>query len=87
MKAKYFIPLLGALQTACGLALLTNRFVPLALIVLFPINLNIFFFHAVLEPTGLIMGILVLVLNIFLMYAYREHYLHFKNAEAKHSHH
>ena len=85
-NTKYFIPLLGTFQTLCGLSLLINRFVPLSLIVLFPINLNIFLFHLVLAPEGMVTGIVVLAINIFLMYAYRDQYLHLKNPKATHMH-
>lgn len=87
MASKYFIPLLGTFQTLCGLSLLTNRFVPMALVVLFPINLNILLFHLVLEPKGLGMGLVVLLINIFLLYAYRNQFLHLKEPESKHAHH
>jgi putative oxidoreductase len=87
VKSRYFIPLLGTFQTLCGISLLTNRFVPLALVILFPINLNILLFHLVLAPDGMITGVVTLGLNIFLMYAYRNQYMHFQQPEAKHSHH
>lgn len=87
MASKYFIPLLGTFQTLCGLSLLVNRFVPMALVILFPINLNILLFHLVLEPKGLGMGIAVLAMNIFLLYGYRNQFLHLKEPESKHAHH
>lgn len=39
-------------ELVCGLALLSGRFVPLALMVLAPIVVNIAFYHASLDPTG-----------------------------------
>ncbi len=86
VSTKYFMPLLGTFQTLCGLSLLINRFVPLALIMLIPINLNIFLFHLFLAPEGMVTGIVVLAINIFLMYAYRDQYLHLKNPKANHLH-
>lgn len=47
--------------------LLLNRFTPLALVVLFPISLNIFLFGLFLNPSGLPIGIFVLAANVFLM--------------------
>ncbi len=84
MKSVYFIPLLGFFQTACGLSLLTNRFVPLALLILFAINLNILFFHLFLAPEGVIMAVVLMALNLFLLYGYRTHFLHFTKAKASH---
>lgn len=86
VNAKYFIPMLGVFQTICGLSLLLNRFVPLALIMLIPITLNILLFHIYLAPEGMMMGVLVFLINIFLMYAYRNQYMHFKNSELDHAH-
>lgn len=50
------------LQIVGGLLLLSNRFVPLALVVLGPVIANIFLFHAFMAPSGLPMAIIVLVL-------------------------
>lgn len=70
----YLMPLIKITELVCGIALLINRFVPLALVILFPIIINIVLFHAFLEPSGLPMAIVILVLELFLAYAYREHY-------------
>lgn len=46
----YMFPFIKVTEIACGLALLSGFFSPLALIVLAPITLNIFMFHLVLTP-------------------------------------
>jgi uncharacterized membrane protein YphA (DoxX/SURF4 family) len=86
-KAPYFIPMLGVFQTLSGLCLLINKFVPVALIILFPITLNILLYHIFLDMKGMMMGILPIAMNIFLLYAYRNNYMHFSEPEGKHSHH
>ena len=63
----YFFPLLKGTEVLVGLALLSGKFVPLALIVLAPISIDIFFVHAVIDPAGLPMGILVLALHLVLI--------------------
>ena len=67
----YFFPLLKGTEAAAGLLLLTNRFVPLALAVLAPIVINIVAFHAALAPSGAGVAGVVLVLQLFLAWAYR----------------
>jgi hypothetical protein len=67
----YFFPLLAATETLAGLALLTRRFVPLALIVLAPIIVNIVAFHVFVEPAGLLVAVLVVGLEVFLAWSYR----------------
>jgi putative oxidoreductase len=61
----YFKPLLKATEVVCGLFLLSGFFVPLALVVLAPIVLNIFFVHLFLAPQGLPIAI---VMGVFLAY-------------------
>lgn len=62
-------------ELVVGLALLTNRFVPLALVAALPVALNIFIavfnIHKLRAYT---MGTGALLMNVFLMAAYFEHY-------------
>ncbi len=68
----YFFTLLKATELVCGLLLVTGRFVPLALVILSPIIVNIFFVHLLLERTGLPVAIFLVLANIFLAYYYRD---------------
>lgn len=62
----------GLLQIICGLLLLVGRFVPLALACLAPIIVNILLFHLLLVGgEGLAPGLLVALLELFLIWAYR----------------
>ncbi|MGV3621406.1 MAG: DoxX family membrane protein [Archangium sp.] len=70
--AGYFMPLLKGTELICGLLLLSNRFVPLALVVLAPIVVNIVAVHAFLMPEGLPMAIVVAILHGALGFAYRQ---------------
>ena len=67
MGAAYFLPLLAGTQAIAGALLLLNRFVPLALIVLAPVIVNIVAFHLFLEPSGLVIAIVVAALEIYLL--------------------
>ena len=68
MAAGYFFPLLKLTETVCGLLLLINMYVPLALVVLAPIVLNIFLVHAVLAPSGLPLAIVCGALTAYLAF-------------------
>jgi putative oxidoreductase len=57
----YWVVIFGV-QVIGGLLLLVNRFVPLALVLLGPVIVNIFFFHALMAPAGLPLAIVVVVL-------------------------
>jgi putative oxidoreductase len=70
----YFFPFLKAVETISGFFLLINKYTTLFLLIIFPVTLNIFLFHAILAPEGLPMGGALLVINLFLGYAYRKYY-------------
>ena len=72
--AVYLMPLVKALEFICGVLLVIGRYVALALIVIFPITINIFLFHAFLAPEMMYMQVFLLLANIFLLYAYRNKY-------------
>ena len=58
-------------ELGAGIALLGNRFVPLALTLLAPVEIGILAFHAAFDPGGLpVIGVLV-ALTIYLAWSYR----------------
>jgi hypothetical protein len=59
------------IEIAAGLALLGNRFVPLALTLLAPIEIGILIFHVVLEPSGLPLIVILIALTVYLAWSYR----------------
>lgn len=69
----YFFPFLKALEVLLGIALMAGAFVPLVLIILMPISLNILLFHVFLTDNA-VMSILILVLHLYLAWAYRDYY-------------
>lgn len=66
--SKYFFYLLKGTEIACGLALISGFFVPLALVVLAPIVLNIFCVHFFLAPEGLIQAVIIGVVEVYLAF-------------------
>lgn len=62
LMASHFTVVISGIQVAGGLLLLLNRYVPLALVLLGPVIVNIFFFHALMAPAGLPLAIVVIVL-------------------------
>ena len=70
----YFYPMIKSIQIAGGISLLINRYAPFAAVVLFPISLNVFLYHTILVPSGWYMGVILIVTNLFLGYAYRKYY-------------
>jgi uncharacterized membrane protein YphA (DoxX/SURF4 family) len=70
----YLLTLIKVTELVCGIAFVVGRFVPLAIVIIFPISLNIFLYHAYVGHEGLPVAVFVLAANLFLAYAYRKHY-------------
>lgn len=58
----HYYVVIFALQVIGAVLLLVNRYVPLALVLLGPVIVNIFFFHLLMAPAGLPLAITVVVL-------------------------
>lgn len=71
MMSSHIMQVVGATQLIVGILFLVNRFVPLALALLAPILVGIITFHAALEPKGIVMGIVVAIMELYLAWAYR----------------
>ena len=75
MKAlfvSHYYYVVAILQIAGGAICLLGRFVPLGLTLLCPVIVNILLFHIFLEPSGLPLAVVVSVLALFLLWAYRQ---------------
>jgi hypothetical protein len=70
VAGKIFL-IIKPIEIAAGLALLGNRFVPLALTVLAPIEVAILAFHGVFEPSGLLVVAVLIALTVYLAWSYR----------------
>ncbi len=70
MKAGYMSVVSGT-EVLVAIMLLTNRFVPLALAFLAPIVVGILTFHVAMAPATIGPGIAVLVMELYLAWAYR----------------
>ena len=66
-----FMTLVKVIEIGAGLALLSNRFVPLAATLLAPIIVGIVGFHLLLVPAGLPIAIGVLALELVIAWGYR----------------
>ncbi len=70
MANPVFFPFMKVIELLGGLLLVANVAVPLALVVLAPITVNIVLYHGVLDPAGLAPALVMLILHLFLGYAY-----------------
>ena len=60
------------MQLAGGLFLLIGRFVPLGLTILAAVIFNILVFHTLMAPEGFAPALVVTVLELFLLWRYRD---------------
>ncbi len=67
----YFMIVVKLVEVLAGLMILTGRFLPLGLILLAPVSVHILLFHVFLDPKSLPMAIFIIVLQLFLAWAYR----------------
>jgi uncharacterized membrane protein YphA (DoxX/SURF4 family) len=62
------------LEVVCGLFLLLNRFIPLALSLLSPIIVNILLLHLFLDHSLLLLAILLTIAYVYLLFYFRENF-------------
>jgi uncharacterized membrane protein YphA (DoxX/SURF4 family) len=74
MKSGYLFPLIKGTEVTVGALLLANRLVPLALVLIAPVIVNIFAFHAFLAPSGLVLASVLVALELGLAWTHRSAY-------------
>lgn len=72
--SKYILPVTKIFELLCGLMFVSGRFVALAVVLIFPIALNILLINAVHMPSGLPIAIPLFLGILFLAYTEREKY-------------
>lgn len=70
----YILPVAKIFELLCGLAFVSGRFVALAVVLIFPIALNILFINIIHTPSGLPIAIPLFAAILFLVFANREKY-------------
>jgi uncharacterized membrane protein YphA (DoxX/SURF4 family) len=68
----YLMFLVKAIEVLVGLALLSGFYVRLATVVIAPITINIFLFHAFLAPEGLAAPVVLLIANVLIAYSQKD---------------
>jgi putative oxidoreductase len=73
-EAGYFYPIISGVTILTALALLSNRFLPLFLIIKFPLTLNGILFHIRMDPAMTPVAAMVGLMHFYLIYINRERY-------------
>jgi putative oxidoreductase len=74
LALSHYFWVVAALQVTGGALLLVNRFVPLGLVLLGPVIVNIILYHVFLNPSGIVMAIVVAILWGIVFYGYRQYF-------------
>ncbi len=70
----HYLFVVSALQVAGGVLLLVNRYVPLGLTLLGPVIVNIFLYHLLMDPKGLPLAIVVVILWSIVALRHRQYF-------------
>ncbi|WP_227995178.1 hypothetical protein [Oceanobacillus sp. CFH 90083] len=71
----YLLIIEKSLEIICGVLLIINRFVPLALALLLPIIVNIFLLHLFLDRSLLLLAVILVVMQSYLLFCYRRNFI------------
>ena len=72
--ASHYAQVIGAMQMLSGLMLLSGKFVPLGLTILAAILFNIWAFHLLMEPAGIVPGAIATLLWAVVFWSYRQRF-------------
>ena len=73
-SAKVIPYLVGIVEIAAGLSLLLNKYASLMMLILMSVSVNAVLFHATLDPGNIVPALVLLVLNIAMLYGYKNNY-------------
>ena len=76
MEFKWLMPLIAVVEIVSGLLFISNKFRPLAAIMIFPVMVGILLTHIVNIPSGFVMAIILFAINVWVIFDNRDKYLH-----------
>ncbi len=71
LVASHYVVPIFLVQLACGILFLINRYVPLALTLIGPVIVNILIYHVLMNPSGIVPGVIATVCWFILFYRHR----------------
>ena len=75
----YLLTFVQWTELIVGVLLITGYFTPLALLVLFPVSVNILLFHVFVSRSVFGPGLIIFLFNTFLLWAYRSDFINLLN--------
>jgi len=74
MTTSKTMTVVGIVEIVAGLALILNKYGALMALILMSISINAVLFHATLDPGGIAGAAVLLLLNIAVLYGYKDKY-------------
>jgi uncharacterized membrane protein YphA (DoxX/SURF4 family) len=75
MEIGWLLPLIAVAEITGGILFITNKFRALGAIILFPVLVGILLTHIFIEPSGLPLALLLVVIELWVIIENREKYL------------
>lgn len=77
----WIIPLLAVAEIIGGVLFIVPRYRALGAVIIFPVTVGIFLFHAVLDPTTVVISIVLLLINAWVIWDNKAKYLPMINSQ------
>ena len=74
IETGYMMAFIAIVEIVAGVLLLINKYVPLALVIVFPVMLNALLFHLFLDLPNIAPALIAVALNIYLFFAHKPRY-------------
>ena len=68
----YLVPLIALVEIGAGALLITKKYNALGAVIMMPVTVNIFLLHVIIDPAGLLMGLILLLINIWVLVENKE---------------
>ena len=75
MEISWLLPLVAVAEIVGGILFIIPKFRALGAIIIFPVLLGIVLIHITVGPSGLVFGLILLAINLWVIYENREKYL------------
>ena len=63
----YVFPLVAIVELLAGGLIITKKYNALGAVLMMPVTINIFLIHTVLNPTGIILSLVLLLINVWIL--------------------
>ncbi len=74
LMATKTMTLVAVVEILAGLSLLLNKYTSLMMVIMMSVSINAVLFHLTLDPANTMMAAVMLILNIVMLYAYKDNY-------------